>query len=494
MDSPIFTSFNEDRSRSGSTDLCINLFPERDENEKMFNALFLAPTLLQIGAVGVGPIRCIYQRQDKRYVYVVSSNGVYQVDPRSLVSTFLFNIPSFVGPVYIQENTASNSVTPPGQILVVDGASAWCWNYLTNTLSQALPGAVNTAFSQAIPSALAAQDGFAITNNTGTNQLWQSAFGDFSNFPSTNYSTNFSSSDNVVALGQIHREIWVFKGKSVEVNVDAGTAGAPGFNFEILQGVEIPVGCTAPASVAKAKDGLIWLGGDETGQGVVFLAKGYNAVPVSTFTISQIIQNMPVSSDAIGFVHQFAKHWFYEITFPTANVTFCYDLGMNKWHQRASFSQTGFGRNRSNCHFMVNSTDWIGDYQNGKIYTYGTNSFQDAGVNRRWLRSWRALPDNQETYQEYSVDKLVINFETGMTVPPGTNPQICLRWSYDGGYTWPGSRFIPLGKVGQTAWKVFSNRMGSTQFNKGTDIIFEISGSDPINIKVTGAQVEGGAR
>lgn len=432
-------------------------------------------------------------RQDGLVAYVVSANKVYAVNPRSGISTFLFNIPSFMGPVYAAECTASNLPTPPGQVLFVDGAAAYCWNYLTNTVSVALPGAVNTSISQAVPSALVGQDGFALVNNTGTNQLWQSNFGDFSTFPASQYSTNFSSSDSIVALAGIHREVWVFKSRTVEVNIDSGTAGAPGFNFSILQGVDIPVGCTAPGSVAKLKDGLIWLGGDETGDGVVFHANGYQAAPVSTYTISQIIQAMPISSDAIGFVHQWSKHWFYELTFPTANITFVFDLTTKKWHQRASFSEVGFARNRSNCHCMVGSNDWIGDYQNGNIYTYGQNVFTDAGVNRRWLRSWRALPEDQETSKAFSVDFLNIFFETGMTVPPGTNPQICLRWSYDGGYTWPGSRFIPLGQVGQTAWKVFTNRLGSTGFNKGTDLVFEISGSDPINIKITGAEVEGGA-
>ena len=91
-----------------------------------------------------------------------------------------------------------------------------------------------------------------------------------------------------------------------------------------------------------------------------------------------------------------------------------------------------------------------------------------------------------------SFDSLQILMQTGITVPAGTNPQIDLRFSDDGGYTWNGPFQMPAGQTGQTAWRVIQNRLGSTSLTRGLDRIWEISGNDPIGIQITGADWTGG--
>jgi hypothetical protein len=66
-----------------------------------------------------------------------------------------------------------------------------------------------------------------------------------------------------------------------------------------------------------------------------------------------------------------------------------------------------------------------------------------------------------------------------------------LRWSDDAGYTWTPYFQMAAGKIGETKWRVTQNRLGSTKLG-ATDRVMEISGTDPIDIKILGANWEGG--
>lgn len=70
------------------------------------------------------------------------------------------------------------------------------------------------------------------------------------------------------------------------------------------------------------------------------------------------------------------------------------------------------------------------------------------------------------------------------------NPQLMLRWSDDGGFTWGPYRILPVGKKGETAFTVKANRMGMTRRFSGSDRIFELSSTDPFEVSITGAEVD----
>ena len=63
----------------------------------------------------------------------------------------------------------------------------------------------------------------------------------------------------------------------------------PDFPFERVQGGFIEYGCVAPASLAKIKGVVFWLGRDAFGQGVVYLAQGMTPQRISTHAIEQAI-------------------------------------------------------------------------------------------------------------------------------------------------------------------------------------------------------------
>ena len=486
MKSPIFSSFNEDRSLSSSTDLCINLFPETVPGPRgpVIGLLLNCPGLTTaLAAMGAGPVRATYTAKNG-LMYAVSGNGLYSVDA-SWTATLLGTIATGSGPCSI--------IDSPTQILVVDGVGGWCWNFSTATFTQVIP---NSTTDDTGPNVAIYQDGFGLVNSLNTNEIYQTQYNDLSLFAAPTGAGGSTANNafvqgnpqNVLTMFDLEQEAWIFKQKGVEVWINQG---APGFAFAQLQGVYLPVGIDAPASIARLNDGLAWLGSGDEGSGVVYLSVGYKHKVISTPQIAEIFRGYSVRSDAIAYTYQQDNHWFYVITFPTANATWCFDLTTGKWHQRLFFSNGAFGREIANCHAFFNGKHVVGDYRNGNIYALDPGTYTDAGAPRKWLRSWSALGDSAPR-APMSFDSLQILMQTGITVPAGTNPQIDLRFSDDGGYTWNGPFQMPAGQTGQTAWRVIQNRLGSTSLTRGLDRIWEISGNDPIGIQITGADWTGG--
>jgi hypothetical protein len=327
----------------------------------------------------------------------------------------------------------------------------------------------------------------------------------------------------LVALIVDHREAWLFGTNSVEVWYDAGT---PDFPLQRIQGAFNEIGCIAPYSVAKLDNGLFWLGADARGRGIVYRANGYTGVRVSTHAIEWQIQDYGNISDAIAYTYQQDGHAFYVLTFPSANATWVYDVATQAWHERAGFDNGYFTRHWSNCQMAFNSEVVVGDYANGNIYAFDLDVYSDDGQIQKWLRSWRALPTGQNNLNrsahhtlqldaqaghylvgtasivaQYLIteagdflitedDKYLIDEAAG-SATVNKAPEFMLRWSDDGGHTWSNEHWASGGAVGAYGTRIFWRRLGMTL--KLRDRVYELSGTDPIQIAIMGAELHASA-
>ena len=332
------------------------------------------------------------------------------------------------------------------------------------------------------------------------------------------------SPDNLVTLIVDHREIWLFGTNSVEVWYDAGL---PDFPMARIQGAFNEIGCLAAYSVAKLDNGLFWLGTDQRGNGIVYRSKGYSGERVSTHAVEWQIQQYTNLSDAVGYTYQQDGHSFYVLNFPTANTTWVYDVATGAWHERAGWENDAFTRTRGNCQMNFNNEIVIGDYRVGELYAYDPTVYSEAGTTQKWLRSWRALPTGQndlnrtaqhslqldcqagvglpgysqeevndiiyiyDRAHDYILDRagspLLIRDYASYTVTVGANPQVMLRWSDDGGHTWSNEHWKSMGQIGQTGYRTIWRRLGMTM--KLRDRVYEISGTDPVQIAIMGAEL-----
>lgn len=341
------------------------------------------------------------------------------------------------------------------------------------------------------PTIGAITDGFGVLCFNGSKNIAASDQLDLSTWGALNYGVADQSPDNIVTVTVIHNEIYVLKETNTEVWVDAGLANFP---FQPLTGVHMEQGCAAPFSVAKADESIIWLGRNSEGQGIILMAKGYQAAPIATQALVNEINAYPQIADATAYTFQQSGHLFYVINFPSAGKTWLYDItssalsGSPIWSRLASFADGQFWR-----HWGDNCIQWqgksiVGDCRNGNIYAYSLDVLTDNGTPRKWLRRWRALQQPKSSTTRFA--SLLINMQTGIGIDPSINPQVILRWSDDGGHNWSDERVQAVGRTGATSKNVKFNRLGSTRRFASNDRVFEVSSTDAFPVALIDAELE----
>jgi hypothetical protein len=502
MRTPILGSSYVTRSVNAADNRMVNLFPEViPEGGKEPGFLNRAPGLNFLQTIGTGPIRGLWVAKISTSVfYVVSGVEVYKLSSTTGTPTLIGTV-SGTGPVSIADNGA--------QIFFACNGPSFIYNINTDVFGPItdpdFPGAVTVGFL----------DGYFVFNEPNSQKIWVTALLDGYDINALDFASAEGSPDGLVAVNVDHREAWLFGSDSVEVWYDAGLADFP---LTRIQGAFNELGCAAAFSVAKLDNTLFWLGTDARGQGIVYKANGYNGQRVSTHAVEWQIQQYGNISDAIAYTYQQDGHSFYVLTFPSANATWVYDAATQAWHERAGWDNGSFTRHRSNCQCNFGGNIIVGDYQNGNIYTLDLDTYADNGQIQRWLRSWRALPTGTNTLKRTAQHSLQLDAQAGALLTPITEyvylttedgfklitesydnlvdettlsvnppPQFMLRWSDDGGHTWSNEHWAQGGAVGAYGTRIFWRRLGMTL--KLRDRVYELSGTDPIQIAIMGAEL-----
>jgi hypothetical protein len=379
---------------------------------------------------------------------------------------------SGTGPVSIADNGT--------QIFFACNGPSYIYNEVTNVFQQItdpdFPGALTVGYL----------DGYFVFTEPNSQRVWVTSIFEGTQIDALDFASAEGSPDGLVGLIVDHREAWLFGTDSVEVWYDAGLADFP---LTRIQGAFNEIGCVATFSIAKLDNGLFWLGTDARGQGIVYRANGYTGTRVSTHAVEYAIAQYGNLADAIAYTYQQEGHAFYVLTFPTGNATWVYDVATGAWHERAGWDNGAFMRHRSNCQCNFGGNIIVGDYENGNIYRFNLDVFADNGGIQKWLRSWRALPTGQNYLKRTAHHSLQLDCQSGvgLNLGQGSDPQVVLRWSDDGGHTWSNEHWASLGKIGQYFHRVFWRRLGMTM--KLRDRVYEVSGTDPVKIAIVGAEL-----
>lgn len=470
MKTPILGSTYVARSVNAADARMVNLFPEIiPEGGKEPAFLNRAPGLLLKTTVGTGPIRGLWSFGG--YMYVVSGNKLYKVNS-SYNATLIGIVWGTSGPVSMADNGT--------QLFVACNGPSYIYNAGTGAFQQItdpdFAGAVTVSYL----------DGYFVFNEPNSQKIWVTALLEGTSVDPLDFASAEGSPDGVVGIIVDHREVWVFGTNSVEVWYNSGNADFP---LSRIQGAFNELGCVAAYSIAKMDNGLFWLGQDARGQGIVYRANGYTGQRISTHAVEWQIQQYGNLSDAIGYTYQQDGHSFYVLIFPSANTTWVYDVATQAWHERAGFVEGNFTRHRSNCQVFFNNEVLVGDFENSNIYAFDLDDFSDNGSTQKWLRSWRALPTGQNNLKRSAQHSLQLDLETGVGLNngQGSDPQVMLRWSDDGGHTWSNEHWVSIGKIGEYYRRAIWRRLGMTM--KIRDRVYEVSGTDPVKIAIVGAEL-----
>jgi len=390
---------------------------------------------------------------------------------------FIGNLLTNSGPVCIRDNG------PGGYAVIVDGTNGYLYNIAAKTLAQITDpgflGADRVAFI----------DGWLIFNRPGTQTFYTTGPTPYTvTFPGAFFALKDSSSDNLITLMENNRELWLVGERTSEVWYDAGGAN---FAFSRIPGVAPQIGCSAAQSIARLGSSLVWLGKSERGENVVIKTEQYSYADISSRAIETAITSYPLVSDAIGFVYEEEGHLFYVLTFPTADKTWVYDqtaseaAGTPQWHERASFNpDTGvLHRDKSNCFANYQNIRMVGDFQSQTGYQMSRQFYVDGDTPlvalRRCPHVW-----SRENRKRMFFASLQIEFSpgVGLQVGQGSDPQVMVRFSRDGGANFGTEFFLPIGKAGEYKNRAMRRRIGVSR-----DFVAEARFTDPVSRDVVGA-------
>lgn len=351
------------QSQSISSQNCINWYPQTIEypNGSRVAALMPTPGLKKIFQGITAAARCLHVLSNGALLAVIGTK-LYHSKANKFELTEVGLI-SALGTVRVADN---------GRVaLLVNGTYTYSLDLKKLTLERlsgsAIPRSSHVVF----------MDGRFVFNKASTGQFhWSDLYS--TNVNALSYATAESTPDNITAIIKANpSELWLFGPQSVERYYGTGSANAP---YSRLSGGAMSFGCLAPDSIVALSTGVIWLGVSEFGGSQIVMSVGGSPERISTHALEEEIASYSKTTDAIAYAYQMEGHVFYVISFPSANVTFCYDASTGLWHQRSFANPQGLHeRHRSQHHAFYNNTHIVGDYRNGKLYQLDNNIFTDDG-------------------------------------------------------------------------------------------------------------------
>jgi hypothetical protein len=395
---------------------------------------------------------------------------------------YLGPIGTNTGPVCIRDNG------PGGKAVIVDGSTTLV---IYDIATQSISGFTDPAYYGA--TRVAFIDGWLIFNKPNSQTFFTNAPTPYTvTFSGSFFALKDSSSDNLVTLMEINRELWLVGERTSEVWYDAGGAN---FAFSRVPGVSPQIGCSAAQSIARMGQSLVWLGKSERGENVVIQTQQYGYEDISTRAVEAAIASYPQVSDATGFVYEEEGHLFYVLNFPTADKTWVYDATTKMWHERGSYNPTtgAYHQFKGSAFANYQNIRMVGDFQNPVGYQMSRSYYVDGttpliGI-RRAPHLW-----SKENRKRLFHGSLQIEFAPGVGLQSGqgVNPQAMLRWSDDGGTTFGNEHWTTIGAAGRYQNRALWRRLGQAR-----DRVYEMSISDPVKRDIVGAtlfaqQEEGG--
>jgi hypothetical protein len=442
------------RSRPSSTADLINCYAEQlPPDAKSMVLLTRSPGIASWTTVGNGVIHGMHAALG--LLFVVSGTKLYSVNTLG-VATELGDIGT-VGNLDIDSNGDS--------VVVVNEPNAYYWD--GSTFGQI----TDTDFTSRGAADVEFVDNWLLFREPDSGRFFGADLGSATSFDALNFATAEGFPDDLVGLKVDHRDVMLFGSKTIELWNNFGSAGFP---FERVTNGFLEIGCLNGRTIAKQDNSVFWLADDYT----VRRLEGTTPQRVSIHAVEQSIVDATISAGR-GFAYSQDGHLFYVLTFP--EVTWVYDATTQAWHKRQSYSYDNW---RAWSHAQAFGYELVGDILSNKVGILDPETYTEWGDTLRM--SWTYQPVYAEQRLAFH-DRLEIVLETGvgLTTGQGSDPQMMLDYSNDGGQTWTALPTKDIGALGRYDTRVVWNRLGSSRQR-----VYRAAVSDPIPVNLTDTLIE----
>lgn len=464
MKIPLITGAYATRSLIAAAQRCVNLYPEKNPEDSPYPFTYYpTPGLLKRGESSASVWRCLFTASTGN-LYGVVGPSVVQVQEDGTL-TELGTILSSLTPCSMADNG--------NDLFLVDGTPA---GYTINLHTNVFTVVDNEAFYGS--DRVDVVDGYFLFNRPGTQQFYISLLNS-TDFDPLDFASKSGSPDKLVGVVATRRNVFLFGETTTEIWTNTGGAA---FTFSRVSGAFLQFGCVAKHSFGNADGSIYWLGKSPQGECMVLRTMNYDRERVSNFALETEIQKYERLDDAIGWMELFNGHFWYVLTFPTADKTWVYDTTTGEWFERASLLPNGeFTRHRANCSAFAGGKHVIGDFENGNIYEMREDQYTDNGAVIRRVRAFPHLSDqgNRIVYRQFRAA-----MQAG-AAGIDQEAEIRLRWSDTKGYSWQGGVSATLGARGDYVHDVRFLRLGMAR-----DRVFELSWTAAFPTALNGAYIE----
>lgn len=441
-------------SRPSSTADLINVYAEKlPPDAKSGVLLTRTPGVHAWTTVGNGPMHALFSAMGS--AFAISGTKLYEVDENGN-DTELGDIGT-VGNIDIDSNGSA--------LVVVNEPNAFYWD--------------GTTFGQITDSDGTSRgfadvefvDNWLLFREPNSGRFFAADLGSATSFDALNFATAEGFPDDLVGMKVDHRQVMLFGSESTEL---WGNSGVAGFPFERAINGYLEIGCLNGRTIAKQDNSVFWLADDYT----VRRLEGTTPQRVSSHSVEQSIVNATIASGR-AFAYSQDGHLFYVLTFP--EVTWVYDATTQEWHKRQSYGEDYW---IAHCHAQAYGYELVGDATSNKVGYLDPQTYTEWG--NTIVASWTYQPVYAEQRLAFH-DRLEIVLETGvgLVTGQGSDPQMLLDYSNDGGQTWRTLPNRDIGPMGRYDTRVVWNRLGSSRQR-----VYRASVSDPIPVNVTDTTIE----
>lgn len=259
------------------------------------------------------------------------------------------------------------------------------------------------------------------------------------------------------------------------------------FPFSHVSNADIPFGIVS--GFAWTVDTAInWVAQNEHGQAVIVRATGYTPTRISTHALETTIQAAGYdASDCVAWNYEEGGHFFVGFTFPTGGQTWVMDSASGLWGERAYWNVTTgvFEPSRIGWVMQAFGKTLVGDRLTGGIYEMSTAFQTDVdGAAIRRVRQPPRFAVDQRRVTVYAL-QLVMDVGQGTATGQGTDPQMMLRTSRNGGKTWGPERWAPIGAGGDYDARVDWTRLGDAR-----NFVPRFVATDPVPYRIVDCLID----
>lgn len=361
-------------------------------------------------------------------------------------------------------------VTNGIQLAVASAEGLYILDLADNTLTGPI---LDSEGDQVKPITLAYMNGYMLYTQASSRKIHFSAPFDALLWDPLDFFVADAEPENVLSLITSHNELWVVGDTTAQPYTPTGDANDP---FQPVQSGIVMQGLASITTMIAMDNSIFFVGKDhEHGGPVCWRTAGYTVKRVSNTAIENVFSKYPkdalTTGQGFGFVDKGHPVWQLSFRDPSVDETWRYDASLPPelaWYQVGEWDPVAgrFRAHKATTHTYGFGRHIVGSGStDGKVYDMSSDFLDDDGVIVRRVRRTPHLAVEDLTL---FFEKLEVVVEAGLAAD-GTDPQIMIRWSDDGGQTWGNEEWLSMGKTGQFRWRLMLRRLGRSR-----DRVFEL--------------------